>query len=311
MRSSTVSDADMDAGNSNNSSGQQGGYPNDLGHQGGSDNYSDSSGQQAGYEDVSEQGNYEDVSGLQGNYSDASVQQDNYNDNYAQQGNYDSNHGQQGNYGDTSGQQGYEDVSDQQGGYDDVSGQRNGYMNGSGVMSNANASGQGGNEYSDANSNAGNNSGNSGRQGMQAQGHGFGQGFDQGFHQGLSGDPGGAQPHEGVHVQEGVGPDSASRDTDMVSPAKFLHCSQPHSCNFLLVSMCVSMCKHVLQVCAGACSSASRKIAYCSCDCDNRSVCILVLDCAIICFGQYLCGCCTQCVAVPAAYNWRQPGWRL
>ena len=168
----------------------------------------------------------------------------------------------------------HQDVSGQQGGYDDVSGQQNGYVNGSGVMSNANASGQGGNEYSDANSNAGNNSGNSGRQGMQAQGHGFGQGFDQG----LSGDPGGAQPHEGVHVQEEVGPDSASRDTDMVSPAKFLHCSQPHRATSCLYPACVSMCKHVLQVCAGACSSASRKIACCSCDCDNRSVCILVLD---------------------------------
>ena len=82
-----------------------------------------------------------------------------------------------------------------------------------------------GNSYADS-SNAGGNTSSisrgSARQGLQAQGEGFGQGFNQGFGQGLSGDPDGSQPHDGVHVQEDVGPGHASRDTDLVGDGQLM-----------------------------------------------------------------------------------------
>jgi hypothetical protein len=183
--------------------------------------YRDSSGQQTGYGVVSgQQGVYSGTSGQQNNYDDSYGQQASDDTNCPQQGGHEdvSNSAQQGGYEDVSEQQaGYEDVSGHQGGYKDASEQQNGYSSGTGAMANTNASSHGGDEYgNNQNSSYAGSSGNSARQGLQAQGRGFGQGFNAGFGQGLSGDPDGSQPHEGVTVEEEVGPDSASRDTDLV-----------------------------------------------------------------------------------------------
>ncbi|KAL0017821.1 hypothetical protein WJX77_003401 [Trebouxia sp. C0004] len=182
--------------------------------------YRDSCGQQTGYGNVSgQQGAYQDASGQQNNYDNSYGQQASNDANAPQQGGYEdvSNSAQQGGYEDVSDQQtGYEDVSGHQGGYKDVSEQQNGYSNGTGSMANTNASSHGGDEYgNNQNSSYAGSSGNSARQGLQAQGKGFGQGFNAGFGQGLSGDAHGSQPHGGVTVDEEVGPDSASRDTDL------------------------------------------------------------------------------------------------
>lgn len=180
----------------------------------------DSYGQQTGYGDVSEQGVYNDTSIQQNNYDNGYGQQASDVANAPQQGGYEdvSDSAQQGGYEDVSNQQtGYEDVSGHQGGYEDVSEQQNGYSSGTGTMVNTDASTYGGNEYgNNQNSLHAGSPGNSARQGMQAQGRGFGQGFNAGFGQGLSGDSDGSQPHKGVTVQEEIGPDSASRDTDLV-----------------------------------------------------------------------------------------------
>ena len=123
--------------------------------------------------------------------------------------------GQQGDFNTMAGQQGgYEDVSDQQG-YPDASGHQ--ASCGSGSVSNVDSSNSN-NDSGYGNSTNSGPTGSTGRTGLQAQGQGFGSGFDQGFGQGLSGGPDGSEPHAGVHVQEQVTPDSASRDTDMVSP---------------------------------------------------------------------------------------------
>ncbi|DBA73767.1 TPA: hypothetical protein ACH3X2_009739 [Trebouxia sp. C0005] len=179
----------------------------------------DSYGQQTGYGDVSEQGVYNDTSIQQNNYDNGYGQQASDVANAPQQGGYEdvSDSAQQGGYEDVSNQQtGYEDVSGHQGGYEDVSEQQNGYSSGTGTMVNTDASTYGGNEYgNNQNSLHAGSPGNSARQGMQAQGRGFGQGFNAGFGQGLSGDSDGSQPHKGVTVQEEIGPDSASRDTDL------------------------------------------------------------------------------------------------
>ncbi|KAL0056359.1 hypothetical protein WJX82_010457 [Trebouxia sp. C0006] len=175
-----VEDSNYGDGSSHNDGSAHGGYQ-------------DSYGQQTG--DVSgQQGGYHDTSGQQNNYDSSYGQQASDGANAPQQGAYEdfSNSAQQGGYEDVSDQQtGYEDVSGHQGGYEDVSEQQNGYSSDTG------------------------SSGNSARQGMQAQGRGFGQGFNAGFGHSLSGDPDGSQPHEGVTGDEEVGPDSASRDTDL------------------------------------------------------------------------------------------------
>ncbi|KAL0036164.1 hypothetical protein WJX79_006479 [Trebouxia sp. C0005] len=116
-----------------------------------------------------------------------------YNDG-SERGGYEdvSDSAQQGGYEDVSNQQtGYEDVSGHQGGYEDVSEQQNGYSSGTGTMVNTDASTYGGNEYgNNQNSLHAGSPGNSARQD-------------------------GSQPHKGVTVQEEIGPDSASRDTDL------------------------------------------------------------------------------------------------
>ena len=222
MDSLGLLDADPDSGNT--SSYEQSGQPS----------VDESVSGQAGYSDVSDQqGNY----GQQGDYGQQGNanygqqgadfgQQGAYDQEYAQQGSGDTYAGQPGGYEDVSYQQGDDaEVSDQQGVVEDVSDQQNGYSNGSGAVSNTESFSQGGNEYGQNSSYSG-ASGRSGRQGLQAQGQGFGGGFNQGFGQGLSGDPDGSQPHEGVTVQEEVGPDSASRDTDMVSTS-YVCCRGP------------------------------------------------------------------------------------
>ena len=204
--------------------------------------YQDSYGQQTG--DVSgQQGGYHDTSGQQNNHDSSYGQQASDGANAPQQGAYEdfSNSAQQGGYEDVSDQQtGYEDVSGHQGGYEDVSEQQNGYSSDTGAMANNDASSHGGNEYgNNQNSSHAGSSGNSARQGMQAQGRGFGQGFNAGFGQGLSGDPDGSQPHEGVTVDEEVGPDSASRDTDLV------HIVSPHQQCYEAV--CIPSVNHYFQ----------------------------------------------------------------
>ena len=172
------------------------------------------SGNETSYQNGSQEGGYDSSSGQQTGYEDAPT---GFSNLANQQGNFD-NSGQTG---------GYEHVTEQQA-YADAPSQQQGYSADPGSMSNAETSGQGGNNYG---SNSGNSSapaGNTGRTGLQARGEGFGEGFDQGFGQGLSGGPDGSEPHEGVQVQEEVTPDSASRDTDLVSTHTRLACSASH-----------------------------------------------------------------------------------
>ena len=237
--------------------------------------YRDSYDQQTGYGEVSgQQGVYQDTSGQQNNYDNSYGQQASDDANAPQQQGYEdvSNSAQQGGYEDVSDQQtGYEDVSGHQGGYEDVSQQQNGYSSGTGAMTNDYGNNQ--------NSSHAGSSGNSARQGMQAQGRGFGQGFNAGFGQGLSGDPDGSQPHEGVTVEEEVGPDSASRDTDLVHIVS-LHqwcceavCTLSANHSFQQIASTILHNQHVSMHMTWALQVAAASSALSSMACQDNTVC--------------------------------------